>query len=155
MQLCNSLSILLYHFLCYRLKMTNYGVKEKKISCMYSCFRRVIISKEVENRVFRHNCIFRHTYVCINNPYWQSGRVFIHYIKSCLLFAGKTLVFSDFTALLCLRPWTRSRWRLQHSHSERTSCLREDQQNEIKYVMEWNVPAVVKIYSSLGNYFWS
>ena len=32
-----------------------------------------VISKEVENRVFRHSRIFRHT--CINNSYWQRSGI--------------------------------------------------------------------------------
>ena len=45
----------------YSLKITNCGMREKKIFCLYGCW---IMWQEVENRIFRPNHIFRHT--CMN-----------------------------------------------------------------------------------------
>ena len=39
-----------------------------------------VISKEVENHTFKHNLILD-TYVCINNPHWQSSGIIIFLCK--------------------------------------------------------------------------
>ena len=67
-----------------------------------------VISKEVENQIFRRNWIFRQ-HVCINNPHWQSSGIIIflckYYVASyfrytdrfflgCVLFV--TVIFSEF-----------------------------------------------------------
>ena len=43
--------------LCYSLKIRNY---------------RMVMSKAIENHIFRHNWIFRHAYT-YKNPHWQSN----------------------------------------------------------------------------------
>ena len=70
MYLCHTLSILLSP-LNNSLKITNYGMRSNRILYIYiyiytTASAYYVTSKEVENRIFRHNCIL-HTYVCINN----------------------------------------------------------------------------------------
>ena len=43
------------------IKITKYGMRENKILFIYGCFTYNVISKEVENCIFKHNHIFRHT----------------------------------------------------------------------------------------------
>ena len=40
-----------------------------------------VILKEVENQIFRHSWVFRHTHVCVNNPHWQSSGIIIFLCK--------------------------------------------------------------------------
>ena len=43
-----------------------------------------VISKEVENHIFKHNLIFRDTcmiHVCIKNPHWQNSEIMIFFCK--------------------------------------------------------------------------
>ena len=56
-------------FLCYSLKIPNYGMREKKFFCIYGYFRVSNIPKDVEKRV--DAIAFLDSYVCINNPCWQ------------------------------------------------------------------------------------
>ena len=64
--LCHTLSILLYHIpLGYSIKVTNYGMREKTTFRIYGQTLYHIISKEVENCIFKLDRIFRH----INNQY--------------------------------------------------------------------------------------
>ena len=58
--LCHTLSFTLSPPLCYSLKITNYEMREKVFVYMAASVYHVI-SKEVENPIFRHNHIFRHT----------------------------------------------------------------------------------------------
>ena len=55
--------------LCYPLKVTNYGMREKKIFIAASAYH--VILKEIEHRIFRHNRIFRHTYM-YKKPVWTN-----------------------------------------------------------------------------------
>ena len=52
--------------LCYSLKITNYGMKEKKTFSMYGCFSisRYIKSHYGHSRLFRHTCMF-------TQPIWK------------------------------------------------------------------------------------
>ena len=54
------LNFTLSPLLRYSLKITKFGMRKKKIFRIYGCFS-VLHIKGVENRVFRHNRIFRHT----------------------------------------------------------------------------------------------
>ena len=58
-----------------------------------------VISKKVENQIFRHNWIFRH--VCMNKPHWQSSGIIIFLFK-CYIVISYTLVsfFLDVLFLL-------------------------------------------------------
>ena len=43
-----------------------------------------VISKEVENHIFKYNLIFRDTcmiHVCIKNPHWQNSEIMIFFCK--------------------------------------------------------------------------
>ena len=43
-----------------------------------------VISKEVENHIFKDNLIFRDTcmiHVCISNPHWQNSEIMIFFCK--------------------------------------------------------------------------
>ena len=55
--------------LCYPFKVTNYGMREKKIFIAASAYH--VILKEIEHRIFRHNRIFRHTYM-YKKPVWTN-----------------------------------------------------------------------------------
>ena len=59
---------------CYSVKITSYGMREKKTFCMDASANH-FISNEVQNRIFGHNHIFKHT--GINNPCWQSSGIII------------------------------------------------------------------------------
>ena len=59
---------LVSHFLSFTLSgqlryspITNYGKRKKRFSVYMAVSPYHIVSKEVENRIFKHNCIFRHT----------------------------------------------------------------------------------------------
>ena len=55
----------------YSIKIRNYGMRETHFLVYMVAYH--VISKEIENRIFRHNRYFRH--VCIKNPYWQSSGI--------------------------------------------------------------------------------
>ena len=58
-----------FYSLGHSLKVANYGMREKAIFCIHgfpaSAYH--IISKEIEDHIFRHNRIFRHKYM-YNQP---------------------------------------------------------------------------------------
>ena len=72
-KVCYLHNVTLSHFLnftlspplCYSLKITNYGMKEERSFEYMAASAYHVVSKEVKNRVFRHNHIFRHT--CMHN----------------------------------------------------------------------------------------
>ena len=45
-------------------------MEEKKIFCICGCFSVSLTSKEVENHIFRYNCIFD-THEFFDNPHWE------------------------------------------------------------------------------------
>ena len=59
-----------------------------------------VISKEVENNTFKHNLILD-TYVCINNPHWQSSGIIIFLCKDYIVISN-TLVSSFLEVLFLL-----------------------------------------------------
>ena len=62
--LFTTLPILLYHLSCV-IKNNKLWDEKKKIFFVYKTISTYhVISKEVENRIFKHTCTFRHTYMC-------------------------------------------------------------------------------------------
>ena len=59
--------------LCYLLKITNNGLREKKIFFIYGCFSLLRNIKEVKIFIFIYIAFFTH--IWINNPYWQISRI--------------------------------------------------------------------------------
>ena len=56
--LCHTLSFTLSPPLCYSLKITNYEMREKVFVYMAASVYHVI-SKDVENPIFRHTCMYK------------------------------------------------------------------------------------------------
>ena len=67
----NSVNFTLSLPLCYSLKTRSYGMREKKIFCIYGCFS---VSCYI-------NGGFLDTHVCINNPHWQSSEIIVFLCK--------------------------------------------------------------------------
>ena len=53
-----------------------------------------VILKEVENQIFRHSWVFRHTHVCVNNPHWQSSGIIIFLCKYYIVISDTLIGFS-------------------------------------------------------------
>ena len=69
-----------------------YGIKEKKIFCIYGCFSVSRYAKEVKNYILRHNWVFRHT--CMYKQlHWQSSG-FIIFLWKYYIVISDTLVDS-------------------------------------------------------------
>ena len=67
--LCNTLSILIYHLPCV--------VEEKRRFYAYmAASAHHVISKEIQNHIF-DTIAFLDTHIYINNPYWQSSGIII------------------------------------------------------------------------------
>ena len=97
--LCHTFSILLHHLPCVipmccslvSFTINNKLEWEKRRFFVYlDASSYHVISKEIENRVFRHNRIFR---VCINNPCWKIRRHnnFVHIVYNYLRYTYRLL----------------------------------------------------------------
>ena len=81
--------------LCYSLRITNYGIREKIIFCIYGCFSARYIKGG------RKLCLFyADTHVCIKNTYWQSSGIIIILRKYCIVMSGTLIRLLDMFFLL-------------------------------------------------------
>ena len=77
--------------------------ERKKDFSIYDCFSGSHYAKG--NHVFRHNCVFRRTYIYINNPCWQVVELdfFVQMLHSSLRYSGRLL---DVLFLLLAVIWS-------------------------------------------------
>ena len=118
--LLSHVSHFVLHPLYYSPKITNYGIREKTISCIFlyvfiysfiylfiylirylQAIKRIVltalgyhfVSIEVKDRIFRRNSSFRHLWQSINNP--SSSNIFVQIIYSYLRYTYRLVdVFS-------------------------------------------------------------
>ena len=83
-------------------------MRDKKFFSYLAASAYRVISKEVKNRILRHNWIFRHT-CCINNTHWQSGEIKIFLCKYYIALSD-TLVGSFLDVLFLLLAVILSRF---------------------------------------------
>ena len=89
------LNVTLSSPLCYSLRITNYGIREKIIFCIYGCFSARYIKGG------RKLCLFyADTHVCIKNTYWQSSGIIIILRKYCIVTSDTLIRLLDVFFLL-------------------------------------------------------
>ena len=89
------LNLTLSRPLCYSLRVTNYGIREKIIFCIYGCFSARYIKGG------RKLCLFyADTHACIKNTYWQSSGIITILRKYCIVMSDTLIRLLDVFFLL-------------------------------------------------------